>query len=363
MDRDVVWSKVYPGTEADCGRHESQILRLAAHPGVVQLLGTVERPDGSFEVSLRRLPGPDLDHFEVGTVGGACALGAAVATTVADLHHLGVVHGRLQREHVLLDATGGPVLCGFSSSRLWQEAREPASEVTQLVELVCSLVPGGADSPGSRRLRRQLRRCRSADVVARRLASFVPRRAVGASAEGIEGQDATRYGAEVGDIGDTPAVAPRVRRLSGRALVLVGAVATVVVAVAIVGLTHGGRDSHHRSAIGCPQADGGCGPITAPGGVISTAAGRYQLGVPGDVIVLGRWDCASLSLPADLRPSSGQVWVFDRWPASAGEVPARLVATVPGADTLRVLPGRCDRLLVGRRSRPAVTVSPAGSSS
>jgi hypothetical protein len=40
----------------------------------------------------------------------------AAATTVADLHDLGVAHTRLAAEHVLLDAAGRPQLCGFGDA-------------------------------------------------------------------------------------------------------------------------------------------------------------------------------------------------------------------------------------------------------
>jgi hypothetical protein len=94
-------------------------------------------------------------------------------------------------------------------------------------------------------------------------------------------------------------------------------------------------------------------------GVLSSAAGRFQIGVAGDVVVLGRWNCAATSLPADLRPATGQIWVFDHWPLGDDPVSARLVGNVSGARSLRVIPGHCDQLLVRRSGGKApVTLNP-----
>src|SRR5204863_3836439 len=42
------------------------------------------------------------------------ALVAAVAETVADLHAIGVIHGRIEPSHVLVAGGGRPILCGFA---------------------------------------------------------------------------------------------------------------------------------------------------------------------------------------------------------------------------------------------------------
>jgi hypothetical protein len=113
----------------------------------------------------------------------------------------------------------------------------------------------------------------------------------------------------------------------------------------------------------CPAVDDGCGPLARPGGVLSTAGGRYRLGQPGDVAVLGRWTCTGVAFPALLRRGTGQVWVFDRWARVNERVTARLAATVPGSRSLRVVPSGdgCDRLEVLRGEHPPVVVRPGPS--
>ena len=66
-------------------------------------------------------------------------------------------------------------------------------------------------------------------------------------------------------------------------------------------------------------------------GILSTDAGRYRIGSPGDTVVLGRWDCGPIALPALLHPGTGQVWVFDRWPVDGADV-------APAAGVQRVGP-------------------------
>jgi hypothetical protein len=74
---------------------------------------------------------------------------------------------------------------------------------------------------------------------------------------------------------------------------------------------------------------------------------RFRIGRPGDVVVIGRWQCRA-AFPAVLQPPTGRVWAFDSWAPAGASRPGRLVAEVPGARSLRVDPDAsgCDRLVV-----------------
>lgn len=88
-------------------------------------------------------------------------------------------------------------------------------------------------------------------------------------------------------------------------------------------------------------------PVAAPtieGREIATGEGRWEVGSDGDVVAVGDWDCDRLPTPAVLRPSTGEVAVFDRWAGDAPE-PARPVATVEGATEVRSTE-RCGEVLV-----------------
>jgi hypothetical protein len=86
-----------------------------------------------------------------------------------------------------------------------------------------------------------------------------------------------------------------------------------------------------------------------------TATGRYLVADPGDVVVLGRWRCGSIALPALLRPATGELWAFVAWPTPGQGVPGQVLAThLRGAWALRVLvvASGCDRIEVERRGEP-----------
>jgi hypothetical protein len=84
---------------------------------------------------------------------------------------------------------------------------------------------------------------------------------------------------------------------------------------------------------GCPDT-----VVVTAGGVVETAEGRWSVGEPDDVVVLGDWSCDGRATPAVLRPSSGAVFVFTDW-AGTGE-PLRIepVATMPEGRTLLTEP-------------------------
>lgn len=105
--------KVGTGDTARRRRHEADILRRAQHPGVVQLV-EVRDGDGQIELRLDHVPGPSLaTHPPLGATRLA-SIGAAVAATLADLHEMGVVHGNLSADHILVTGDGRVVLCGFA---------------------------------------------------------------------------------------------------------------------------------------------------------------------------------------------------------------------------------------------------------
>src|SRR6266508_506554 len=112
---------------------EADRLRQAAHPGVVTL---VEHRVTSDRAEIHTLfAGDPIEHWR-GTVPRAAGLVAAVAATLADLHDLGLVHGRLDETHILLAADGRPRLCGMSQP---PADSAPSDDVEALGELLASL--------------------------------------------------------------------------------------------------------------------------------------------------------------------------------------------------------------------------------
>jgi hypothetical protein len=439
-------------------RHEAGQLRAAAHPGVVELgPWTGERP-----VELRtRLAGRPLT--DVGPLAAAevCGLGAAVATVLADLHDVGVVHGALRPDHILVGPDGRPVLSGFGSSTT-VEAGDPTRDVRDLAAMLAERLDAGAPRRLTTFLVRSAaggRREVSARALASRLGDLMPdrrlpsvdesgvgraagralgtpsgrdvevaaERIVGPAAEGdgstgglgvvctagrpsaaggvlrlhplrvADDTPSTRAapearveavgGAEAAPSHRRPIGAPPVggetpgeerpgtpghgnrrlqnrslqnRRLQNRWRVAAGTVAVVMVAAGI-GLWIVGRPV--ASAAACPRSDAGCGPVPLVRGQLVTTAGRFVIELPDPVVVLGRWGCGRVSLPAALDRRTGQVWAWPAWAPSSDGVRAVPVVTSPGASSLRVIPGRsgCDRLdVIGPGTSSAIVRPWAG---
>ena len=100
--------------------------------------------------------------------------------------------------------------------------------------------------------------------------------------------------------------------------------------------------------------------VTVDGRHVSNDDGRWEVGADGDVVIVGDWDCDRLPTPAVLRPSTGEVAVFDRWAGEAPE-PARPVATLAGVVDVQATE-RCGELLArGPDGERLVDTKPVGS--
>ena len=104
-------------TAADAGqatrlRRQAELLATVQVPGVVRLEGLEGPPDEPVLVT-DRIDGPDLARAPALTVEEVAGVVAELARTLSDLHDIGVVHGAVVAEHVLLAPDGRPVLCGF----------------------------------------------------------------------------------------------------------------------------------------------------------------------------------------------------------------------------------------------------------
>jgi len=118
----------------------------------------------------------------------------------------------------------------------------------------------------------------------------------------------------------------------------------------------GGGHAGEDPAPDCPEAVGpvadldgdGCREaLSVDGTVVSTDAGRFQVGEDGDEVVLGDWDCDGSSTPALFRPGTGDVFAFERWANQDDEVSTVALERVAEGTGIRVeREGRCDRLVV-----------------
>ena len=147
-------------------RLEAERLERAAHPGLVAVVAAVPRPsdgephddshDGTAggdpmgrgdsaepDIVLRtRFAGDPVSHW-TGSVERVGGLGAAVAATLADLHDIGVVHGRLDATHILVGDDGRPRLCGLSHPG----GAEPHDDVAALARVLGDVLARAGTEP------------------------------------------------------------------------------------------------------------------------------------------------------------------------------------------------------------------------
>ncbi len=156
--RKLVAKQAGTADEAIRLRHEAAVLEVARHPGVVEVLG-FDGDAAQPTLLTSHVDGPSLAAAGALTAEEIAGVLAAVAATLADLHQLGVVHGAVSPEHVVLAPDGSPVLCGFGhGGRVGEqppgagEPLDPAGDVFDLGRLAHSLSP--PDSGDGRALRR-----------------------------------------------------------------------------------------------------------------------------------------------------------------------------------------------------------------
>jgi hypothetical protein len=131
-DEGPVVVKSATGAAVERLTRERRLLERAVHPGVVSLAGT---PGGDPAELRTRYAGEPVERW-TGSLAAVAGLGAAVASTLADIHDLGIVHGRLDATHILIGDDGRPRLCGLSHPG----GAAPADDVAALGAVLDRLV-------------------------------------------------------------------------------------------------------------------------------------------------------------------------------------------------------------------------------
>ena len=323
-------------------RREATVLEAARHPGVVEV--TAEA-DGRLE--LRFVGTRTLADLRP-RVEQAASVAAALAATVADLHAIGVRHGRITPSRVVLDSSGRPVICGFGAAALRGEpGPSPADDVAGVGVVLRSLV--GTDAELEPIPDRRLGRHRPWPGALRRGLLTLADQAT--ADDPARRPSARALAAAIAELVPSPPEpgARRSRPVPPRALAAVAAGVIVVVAAAI-SLDRGSpldaapaqpvEPGPPLRAIECPPVVGaafdhdgdGCpSPGVIADGVIEVGGVRYGVGREGDVLAVGDWDCDGTDTVAAVRPATGEVFVFDDWAQPSDQLVVSATTTVTGA--------------------------------
>ena len=349
------------GDDVERVRRRAEGLTAAAGPGVVPVVRCGAAGDGGWELVTIHA-GLPLDGTRVDGPGALAAIGAHVATTLARLHAGGLVHGRLEVEHIVVGRDGSPLLCGIDPG-----AAAPGDDVAALgraLALVAADLPPmtGADRERLAALERIAALASSEDPerrpTARRLANDLA--AIAGRAASVPASTEARH-----------PVAREDRRPPAR-LVALGGAALAVAAALAVGLAVRGGGTAPRAGVTATTAStaapttsiappecvatadravlpgDGCGSsVAVDGGALVVDGRRVVVGRVGDEVVAADWGCEGAIRPAVLRPLTGEVLVYAS--PIAGQPPEIAQAErVDGARRLDVRTGAsgCAELLV-----------------
>ncbi|HEV2810660.1 MAG TPA: protein kinase [Acidimicrobiales bacterium] len=381
----AVTKQAATGPELERLHREAEILRRAAHPGVVQLLGELAGDHGVTVHTAFVGGGTLAEHLSTLGVERGARVAATIATTLADLHERGIAHRRLTPDHVLVTDADHVRLCGFADAVLTGDAAPCGADVAAIdVEALAILVRDLAErSPvNAASLHAVAGRVLDVDPMARPSMRTLAQ-ALAAVAGGAD--DAEPPAAQGRLIlparRSRPVHRPRVSRTRIRLAVLT-MVAVVVASVTTVVATRGtstdppaplvavvppppasanpsttttpARSSvptsgDHRQGVRVwppgPQPDPEVVEVAA--GVVSSSGRRWQVASADDLVAVGDWDCDGLATPAVVRHRTGRIWVYNKWAEGSQADLVEAAGTVPDAASARAVDGDgCDDLQV-----------------
>ena len=361
-------------TERAALHREATLLGLARHPGVVEVV-RADPVSGELvgELALAAPTAETLGALD-GPPDEVLRVLAAACETLADLHALGLVHGAIGPDHILVEPGQPPVLGGFARAALAGEpgcdgvVRRPADDVAAMAELVRLArresphrrprrSAGGGSDPGIDDLDALLVDAaegrppparRLARAIAHEVATWAPpasRRAATQRREVAEAIDRRQPPPPDADpfARLRPVDVAPSRRRGPRVLTLVAAVAGVAALTAgALGLGLGSRTASRPrlDASSTTDTTAAAAPVRGPGpaevavahrGLLVVGAVRYRVGGPGDEALAADWGCRGATTVVVLRRATGEVFLFRRWARPHHDVRAE-----PGG---RVAPG------------------------
>jgi len=390
IGRTDVITKSARGESAAALRREASVLFDATHPGVVEIVD-VDDQDDAMSISLLRVEGTCLADLSPRTAPDLIAIALDVATTMVELHRRGIRHGGIRSDHVIVEAVGRTVLCGFGSAARVGEPQVPTEvdDVGALGRMVVAEVERSLHSGA----------IADHDQFGWAIQAIAQQAATSSEDRPSTMLDiAERFG-RLAEGGPDAAHAVRGQRLwradRRLALLAVGLVTLVLLALSRgdgprpTDITPGPRtvalsiDAEPQTPPDAPdglpeeQPPTGQGqpdptllraaplPSLQPepqirGGIIALGNERWALGDHDDLIVIGDWRCTGERTPSLVRNPEGEVFVFSSWADAANpRVTVTATTVVPNPTAVDVVTiGDCDVLSVVDESGRAAIIAP-----
>ena len=383
----AVTKQAAAGPEAERLRREAEILRRAAHPGVVELLGELTGDHGVTVHTAFVGGGTLAEHLGTLQVEGGAKVAATLAATLADLHERGIAHRRVTPDHVLVTDAEHVRLCGFAEAMVTSDAAPCGADVATIdVEAVAILVRDLAErtSVDAASLQAVAGRVLGAGPVARPSMRTLAQALASVAGGTDEGGSPVAQGRLLlPPRRSRPEHRPhlprsRIRFAALTVIAVVVASVTAVVAATVTSPrppappvaaapvppaspdpsttttttltrapvpTSAGHQRGVRVWPPDPQPDPEVVEVAA--GVVSSSGSRWRVASADDLVAVGDWDCDGLATPAVVRHGTGRIWVYDRWAEGSEATPVEAAAAVPDAVSAHAVDGDgCDDLEV-----------------
>jgi hypothetical protein len=332
-------------------RHEAAVMARLHHPNIVRVVDVVDDGDGDeVAVVMQLADGGSLASRVPLAADEAVRVALDVCDALSFAHAHGVLHLDVKPANVLLAADGHVLLADFGApgrgtagfAAPEQERDEPVDERADVhgVGALLGALVGGA--PVSAGLAHVVRRAMARDPE-QRFAS-IDDLACALRVADLDGADDVlpTVGRDGGTrpFGPRPpqrtplvAHAPASRRRRVWCVALLVVLALVLGAGAVIGV-RGGSTARVCQPVATPKVadaarsevlwadvdgDGCTEPLVRTGNVLSRGGGlRFSVGDPGDVVLVGDWDCDGVATVGVWRPGTGEAFVFDGWAAAGG---------------------------------------------
>lgn len=406
----LVAVKQVPAERAGEVEREADLLKRLDHPGLVRFVDIVETVDGGRALHTEFVNSDTWATRPLTDPAERAAGMAALAAVVADLHHLGVAHLQLTPGHVLHGENDRPVLCGLTLAAeattenchtdlmaladLCQDPALARGALNGKLSLVADAARSGTLS--ARELARRLdllaakramgieplragrggvleglkRRARpkslatAAAVAAAVIAAFVlgswsrgpePPLITPALVSGpaLSGEDPTGQGLISGSgLTDNQGLIDTPDPIDSQGVADGSGSTDGSIAGAVVDPSGSPDPSLPATTLPAARAADGSSvdaavSVQEAAAVLEHGGRRYAVGATGDFVETGDWDCDGRLTAAIVRPSTGDIVLFDTWPEPGETVslPARWNVDSPtGADA--IAHGPCDLLRV-----------------